>query len=124
MSDLQQAIAWFESRAQNTPMPGARKMFQIALEALLEKVERENTEPLTLEELRQMEGEPVWVKIIGASDFCWPKDAWDDYGLVRKSWVRMWDRSRADIFTVAHHFEEYGKSWLAYRNKPKEAEEK
>lgn len=40
MSDLQQAIAWFEGRAQNTPMPGARKMFQIALEALLEKAER------------------------------------------------------------------------------------
>lgn len=39
MSDLQQAIAWFESRAKNTPMPGARKMFQIALEALREKEE-------------------------------------------------------------------------------------
>ena len=71
-----------------------------------------------------MEGEPVWVKIIDASNFCDPKDAFDDYGLVRKSWVRMWDRSRADIITVSHHFEEYGKIWLAYRNKPKEAEEK
>ena len=82
---------------------------------------REDPKPLTVKELRQMEGEPVWVKIIDASNFCWPQDAFDDYGLVRKSWVRMWDRSRADLYTVSHHFEEYGKTWLAYRNKPKEA---
>ncbi len=80
----------------------------------------ESNTPLTVEELRQLEGEPVWVKIIDSTDFSDPKDAFDDYGLVRKSWVRMWDRERGDVVTVSHHFEEYGKTWLAYRNKPKE----
>ena len=35
---------------------------QMAIEALREKAERENPKPLTIEELRQMDGEPVWVK--------------------------------------------------------------
>ena len=42
MTDTQQAIAWFKDRAKNTPMAGARAMFQAALEALEEKAERES----------------------------------------------------------------------------------
>lgn len=34
MSDIQKAIAWFENRVRNTPMPGAREMFKLALVAL------------------------------------------------------------------------------------------
>jgi hypothetical protein len=36
---IEQAAVWFEERAKNTPMPGARKMFEIAAAALREKVE-------------------------------------------------------------------------------------
>lgn len=45
MSDTQQAIAWFKDRAKNTPMAGARSMFQAALAALEEKAERESRSP-------------------------------------------------------------------------------
>lgn len=45
MTDTQQAIAWFKDRAKNTPMAGARSMFQAALEALEEKAERGNRSP-------------------------------------------------------------------------------
>ena len=45
MSDTQQAIAWFKGRAKNTPMAGARSMFQAALEAREEKAERETGSP-------------------------------------------------------------------------------
>ena len=45
MTDTQQAIAWFKDRAKNTPMAGARHMFQAALEALEEKEERESHSP-------------------------------------------------------------------------------
>lgn len=41
MTDIEQAIAWYEGRAEHTPMAGTKKMFQIALEALREKAERE-----------------------------------------------------------------------------------
>lgn len=32
-----QAIAWFKNRADSTPMPGAKKMFSLAVEALENK---------------------------------------------------------------------------------------
>jgi len=32
-----QAIAWFKTRIENTPMPGAKKMFSLAVEALENK---------------------------------------------------------------------------------------
>lgn len=38
---------------------------QMAIDALREKAEREDPKPLTLEELWQMEGEPVYIERIG-----------------------------------------------------------
>ena len=65
-------------------------------------------DPLTLEELREMDGEPVWVV---APDHvfepCW-----------------MLVMLRHD-FVMANwqicDFKEYGKTWLAYRHRPEEA---
>lgn len=64
-------------------------------------------EPLNLEELRQMDGEPVWI--------VWPdgriESRWYIVGSVH--WIEMfvdWDGTL---------FGGYGKVWLAYRNKPR-----
>ena len=35
--EVERAAEWFEKRAENTPMPMARKMFKLAGEALREK---------------------------------------------------------------------------------------
>lgn len=37
----------------------------MAVEALEHQLEREKNEPLTIKELRQMHGEPVWIKEMG-----------------------------------------------------------
>lgn len=37
----EQAAVWFAERAKNTPMPGAKAMFEIAAAALREKADRE-----------------------------------------------------------------------------------
>ena len=42
---IEKAAVWFAERAKNTPMPGAREMFEIAAVALREKAEREYPEP-------------------------------------------------------------------------------
>ena len=55
--ELQQAIAWFENRLSAAVMPGAREMFGIAISAIREKLEHENPQPLTLDELREMDGQ-------------------------------------------------------------------
>ena len=73
-----------------------------------------NGNPLTLEELKQMAGQPVWVEVIDHKMFADKDDDFDGWGLVRSSWVRLWDESRADIVHVDYDFEEYGKTWRAY----------
>ena len=40
-SEREEAIKWFEARAKVATMPGAQKMFRLALEALIEMDRRE-----------------------------------------------------------------------------------
>lgn len=74
---------------------------------------------LTLEELRQMDGKPVWVHVVDHTVFADKEDDFDGYGLVRKSWVRVWDEKRADLIHVDYDFCGYGKEWLAYADEPR-----
>lgn len=64
-------------------------------------------EPLTLEQLREMDGEPVWVVQIN--------------GELRPTWmlVDAEDESAADRLCAAM-FEDYGTEWLAYHRKLEE----
>lgn len=93
-----------------------RESCRMAIAALREQ---EQSKPLTVEELRKMYGEPVWVKVIDHDCLKDVADDFDGWGLVRTSWVRLWDAKRADLISVSWHFEEYGQ-WLAYRKPPKE----
>lgn len=100
------------------------KYYGVSWIALRPREEGENiptptpNNPLSLEDLKNMDGQPVWVRVIDHRNFADPKDDFDGWGMVRKSWVRIWDESRADLVHVDYHFEDYGKEWLAYREKP------
>lgn len=95
---------------------------EFAVSALREKLERENPKPLTIEELRQMDGEPVWVtdpSEPAVSAYCTIDVC------VRFKEDRVNDKySEAmipgDGFSY-YQFDKYGKTWIAYRHKPKEA---
>ena len=117
----EKASAWFADRAKNTPMPGARAMFEIAATALREKAEREDPKPLTLEELRQMDGEPVWVIGTYFAGGSW--QGWDIIERVDHDGI---------LFGYSTEFTEWwnynlryadgtlcGCAWCAYRHKPK-----
>ena len=91
----------------------------VAAAALREKAERENPRPLTLEELRQMHGEPVYVSDLqrpGGSEYC-IIHAKDKYGHGDK--YRSAQIGGCECFW--YNFEDYGERWIAYRHKPKEA---
>lgn len=45
-TDRKELIAWLESRSKDTPMPGAKRMFKLALDAVREQPANE---PLTKE---------------------------------------------------------------------------
>ena len=77
-------------------------------------------EPLTLDELREMDGEPVWCKWLLPEDKAIEQGKWfivisgDKAGLEIKRPAEYW-----------YHFckiDDYGKTWLAYR-RPPEGEE-
>lgn len=80
------------------------------LDALREKMERENPKPLTIEELRQMDGEPVWV-------------VWPDNRIKSNWWIPgnyAWSVMEFDDPIMER---KYGETWIAYRHKPKEVAE-
>ena len=64
-------------------------------------------EPLTLDELRKMDGEPVWVQSPGVPEY----GRWAIVEGVGENCLFL-----RDDFTC----HDYGKTWLAYRQKPEE----
>ena len=77
-----------------------------ALEDVTDKDVGKN-EPLTLDELRQMDGEPVWVQSPGVPEY----GRWAIVEGVGENCLFL-----RDDFTC----HDYGKTWLAYRQKPEE----
>ena len=67
-------------------------------------------EPLTLDELRKMDGEPVWVEFQDGSGGCW--------GLVHITVFTHIVFANGHFCTVGKPY--YGKTWIAYRHKPEE----
>ncbi|MDD3393803.1 MAG: hypothetical protein PHG19_04065 [Anaerotignum sp.] len=86
----------------------------LAIQALQEKLEQENQKPLTLEELRCMDGEPVYT-VRGLHLPC-ENDKW---------WAIIHTFPNCEFAHFIAHgkefsadFEDYGVRWLAYRHKP------
>lgn len=66
-------------------------------------------EPLTLERLREMDGEPVWIVDIGSHKWYGPGWAIVDRDNCLVRTAKNWN----SVF-----FERYGERWLAYRRPP------
>ena len=75
-----------------------------AILALDSERQRKDPQPITIEELRQMDGEPVWVHNLEVGKSFWAL-AYKDVVSNRLGWMDYYG---------------YGKIWVAYRHKPKE----
>lgn len=64
-----------------------------------------SNEPLTLEELREMDGEPVWIR----TKYDASKSFW---AIVNTKGDQVESYARVELF------EDYWSDWLAYRRKP------
>ena len=85
-----------------------REALDMAISALRQQ-EQERNAPLTLDELRQMDGEPVYcVEITGREEWLFRRDGGfaDMYGEFTSDDFMLWDN--------------YGKLWWCYRQKPEE----
>lgn len=108
--------------AVNDPIcEGLHNAYDAGYRAAMLRVRQDNeNRPLTMDELRQMDGEPVWVSV---------SNNWKESG-ISEGWciVRFHtndDRVRVYIYDTRHGArffaqQDYGISWNAYRNKPKE----
>ena len=86
-----------------------REALDVAIKALDDVPDKDiwKNEPLTLDELRQMDGEPVWVQSPGVPEY----GRWAIVEGVGENCLFL-----HDDFTC----HDYGKTWLAYRQKPEE----
>lgn len=74
---------------------------------LLQKTQQLDNKPLTIEELREMAGEPVWVESPGVREY-------GHYGIVAGVDVESMSLYLESDFSCR----DYGTTWLAYRRKP------
>ena len=73
-------------------------------------------EPLTLEQLREMDGEPVWVKCLKPSQYTDPPERWR---ILEKSITGHFGVWNGDCALIERN---YGTDWLDFR-RPPEGEE-
>ena len=94
-----------------------REALDMAISALRQQEHfREVTkkvEPLTLDELRKMDGEPVWIHFIGGTVI--RNDGWFIVSQIGTSEIFL-----SGKVSVYKNFLYYGETWLAYRQKPEE----
>lgn len=102
--------AWKEHTFPSEPKEiGPEEWFRGFLDQRFRQ-EAENNAPLTLDELRGMRGEPVWLVPLG-EDF---DEGWYIIVSIDKQRLRC-----LQLYSILF-FEHYGKTWLAYRRKPEE----
>ena len=85
---------------KHVPAMGGEAL-RMGADALRSQQDRENPKPITLEELRQMNG-PVWI--------CYLQETWGPQNPTSKS---------MSCSRYGFSFKDYGDTWLAYR-RPKE----
>lgn len=107
--ELQSAIQdfWDETFNHSVHPEISAESKMIAFQCMIDAAKQEL--PLTLEDLKQMEGEPVWVEASGITKY-------GRYAIVDSVYVE--DKIlylRRDYPCIG-----YGELWLAYRSKPKE----
>lgn len=81
-----------------------------AVERLEQLTGPEPNIPLTLEELRELDGEPVWVIPL------------DDFDILPANYLvnAYAEQIVVDKFGAYLDFEDYDKTWIAYRRKPED----
>lgn len=118
---LIEAVISFAQYAQTKAEDEELKEFYRMLEeALIIQRERENPQPLTLEELKQMDGQPVWIRdLMDGEVECLRFDR------IKPATYHTGDDYRFEQFgtsTGIIRWEcKYGETWLAYLYPPKEA---
>ena len=102
---------------------GAKKIVEVIMQYVIPKLRelddgRQNQNNLlTLDELRKMDGEPVWIKSLTDQTERWGLVALFRQATSGKLYVYIYDTGHGERNLSS---QEYGMTWLAYRRKPEE----
>lgn len=83
--------------------------------AIREKLEREKNEPLTLDELKMMIGEPVFIVTSGLKEWC-IVHSYHRPEVIGRSFIMTRRTAEKRLYA----FDDYGKTWTAYSHPPAE----
>lgn len=115
-SDQKKAYEW--AKNQNYPSVAARYAKELAglvdelQVASCARKEQKRNDPLTLDELQKIDGDPVWIKLFDQDEEFW---------VLRNEWVDTCNPEPLILFHMRwYSHADYGKTWLAYRQKPEE----
>ena len=114
---------WKKDCLEDNDIQGADIILDVILQLDDMPTLTQPNEPLTLEELREMDGHPVWVKQLKGLSVCDTDWAVVEFRLepdVKDDKIRVWWPGSEDEDTPSE--DDYGKTWLAYR-RPPEGEE-
>lgn len=115
---------WKKDCLEDNDIQGADIILDVILQLDDMPTLTQPNEPLTLEELREMDGHPVWVKQLKGLSVCDTDWAVVEFRLepdVKDDKIRVWWPGSEDEDTPSE--DDYGKTWLAYRRPPEGEEE-
>lgn len=122
-SDQKKAYEW--AKNQNYPSVAARYAKELAglvdelQVASCARQEQERNAPLTLDDLRKMDGEPVWTVTTGVSSSGrWELCTCETVCACPLHKVLRCVTAYGEV--TDYDLDTYGKTWLAYRQKPEE----
>ena len=99
-------VSWYNDTEDETEKAILRRVMQMVVHA---PTLTPPNEPLTMEQLREMDGEPVWVKTPGIPKYgCWVIVAGVDTEYGQRTLYCQGD------YTCRN----YGRDWIAYRRPP------
>jgi hypothetical protein len=114
VNEIEKAISLMETNKNSACTTlGLEKnnpLYDLAIKALQEKQERENPQPLTLEQLKSMDTKPVYCAGI-------KNKALTGWGLVCTA-----NNEIIDSFCDLWQFEDYEKEYVSYAHKPEQEE--
>ena len=106
--EIEEAVLLLKGASKDMAISAIRQQETVTNRNGLKVVEIDQFKPLTLDELRKMDNQPVWIEDVGEDK--WHGSGWAivdrEYCLVRKA------SNGNPAF-----FERYGKEWIAYRQK-------
>lgn len=113
---IKEATKYLQKVYANAKNSSYASALAFAISAIRAKQEAEKNDPLTLENLRGMDGAPLWFVSIA--------DGFSAWGIVRIVEMKhTWFVAVAGAERAFGDKDSYGKTWLAYCHPPTEKEE-